>query len=251
MYRLIIVTVVMTVLAGLAFWLGWETEKAHDPLAVKMAEDLARFEAGLSSARAGDRKAQAMIGDLYRLGKGVARNPKAAVTWYEKAAREGHRGAQYMLGRMYDEGDGVPQDYLLAAKWYTLAANLGAHNGAQYRLGQLHFNGRGVAHDYDKAIRFYHKAAERGHAGAQYLLGKMYRDGWGVRKDLIESYKWLALAARQNDKALSYDPGYDAVAELETLVGTMNDYQIGRGREAMAAWVRRQESPPARRQGGR
>lgn len=244
MIRIALFTLTMVVLAGLAFWLGWESEEAHDPQTLQRAEERARLEAILPRARAGDARAEALVGDFYRLGKGVDRDPVLAVKWYTRAAGKGHVGAQYMLGRMYDTGDGVPQDYFRAAEWYQLAANLAADMEARFRLGNLYFSGRGVPHDYGKAIEFYSKAAGQGHAGAQYVLGAMHEDGWGVDKDLIQAYKWYALATRQGDEAQTYDPEYDAPTALAKLEAKMNEFQLKRGREAVRDWRPKKEVAP-------
>lgn len=55
-------------------------------------------------AEQGDTTAQFNLGQLYRMGKGVARNDQEAVKWYSRAARGGSESAKYNLILMHSEG---------------------------------------------------------------------------------------------------------------------------------------------------
>lgn len=48
-------------------------------------------------------------------------------------------------------------------------------------------------------MEYFHKAAEAGHIQAQRFLGICYLQGNPPKKNYDEAYKWLTLAARQND----------------------------------------------------
>ncbi len=74
-------------------------------------------------AERGDARAQATLGVMYHLGRGVPQNHAEAAKWSRKAAEQGYAGAQFNLGNMYLFGEGVPQDYVQAYTWYTLAAS--------------------------------------------------------------------------------------------------------------------------------
>jgi len=73
-------------------------------------------------AQAGNRDAQASLGYLYEIGRGVPQNETQAALWYRRAAEQGQPFAQYQLGLLYDKGHGVPQDVVEAEKWLILAA---------------------------------------------------------------------------------------------------------------------------------
>jgi TPR repeat protein len=105
----------------------------------------------------GNPSAQAMLGLMYALGRGVKQDSAAALTWYRKAADQGFASAQSDLGSMYDQGFGVKQDYAAALTWYR-------------------------------------KAADQGFAGAEYNLGSMYGSGKGVPQDYVMAHMWLNLA---------------------------------------------------------
>jgi uncharacterized protein len=72
-------------------------------------------------AQNGDPTAQAYMGYLYTLGRGVPQDYTQAAIWYRRAADQGHSGAQYELGLLYDKGQGVPQNVIQAEKWLILA----------------------------------------------------------------------------------------------------------------------------------
>jgi len=85
-------------------------------------QDYARAVAILSPlAQNGDPAAQAYLGYLYAMGRGVPQNYTQAAIWYRRAADQGHSGAQYQLGLLYDKGQGVPVNVIQAEKWLILA----------------------------------------------------------------------------------------------------------------------------------
>jgi TPR repeat protein len=72
-------------------------------------------------AQNGDPAAQAYMGYLYTIGRGVPQDYTQAAIWYRRAAEQGHSGAQYELGLLYDRGQGVPVNVIQAEKWLILA----------------------------------------------------------------------------------------------------------------------------------
>jgi TPR repeat protein len=73
-------------------------------------------------AQRGDAAAQAYLGFLYAMGRGVPQDYTQAAIWYRRAADQGNSGAQYELGLLYDKGQGVPVNVIQAEKWLILAA---------------------------------------------------------------------------------------------------------------------------------
>jgi hypothetical protein len=63
-------------------------------------------------------KAQSNLGIAYAIGKGVLKDYKQAVYWYQKAADQGYAEAQSILGVMYAFGKGVLKDDKQAVYWY-------------------------------------------------------------------------------------------------------------------------------------
>jgi len=110
-------------------------------------------------------------------------------------AGSGHAEAQHLLGLMYYMGRGVARDYRQALHWHRKAADQGKAD-AQYVVGAMYYTGNGVAQDHRHAVTWFRKAAEQGHAEAQHALGLMYRyHVAGVPQDMVLAYMLWNLAA--------------------------------------------------------
>jgi TPR repeat protein len=77
----------------------------------------------IRAAKAGDLRAQAVLGWMYQNGSGVPQDYFLAAKWYQSAATQGHGGAQFELGLLHNKGQGVTQDYVLAYMWLNLSAS--------------------------------------------------------------------------------------------------------------------------------
>jgi hypothetical protein len=200
------------------------------------AEAKAAYESSLTKAIAGDPQAQFLVAEHLRQGAGVARNPKKAAEWYEKAAARSHVEALYALGTLYENGEGVRRDAGRAVDWYRLAVSISRHGGAEFALAQSYYYGRGVPADAGEALSWYRKAADDGHPAAQHILGTIYEGGWNVEPDPVEAYKWFTLAIPNRDQAMAIDRGFDPAAAREDLAKRMTRSQITRGEKAAARW---------------
>ena len=116
-------------------------------------------------AERGDAKAQALMGYLYKDGKGVRKDLAEAAKWFGRAALQGDTEAQDWFGYLYETGQGVPQDYGEAARWYRMAADQG-NADAQKNLGLMYANGKGVAQSSQEAEMWLKKAAAQGNGEA-------------------------------------------------------------------------------------
>ncbi|WP_187429858.1 hypothetical protein ROLI_010870 [Roseobacter fucihabitans] len=75
------------------------------------------------AARSSNADAEELIGVIYTMGLGVARDDVRAFEWYLRSAMKGHPGAQSGVGWYYEVGRGLPSpDLVRAYKWYTLSA---------------------------------------------------------------------------------------------------------------------------------
>lgn len=75
------------------------------------------------AARSGNADAEELIGIMYAMGLGVARDDVRAFEWYLRSAMKGHPGAQSGVGWYYEIGRGLPApDLVRAYMWYTLSA---------------------------------------------------------------------------------------------------------------------------------
>ena len=112
-----------------------------------------------NAATQGDRDAQNYLGDAYFYS--YKKDEKAAF-WYTKAAEQGLPEAQAMLGMLYLLGRGVTRNYAKARHYFEQALQGGELNVeaavAQYWLGQMYKEGIGVPKDseadYQDLYRF-------------------------------------------------------------------------------------------------
>ncbi|MEN3274283.1 MAG: uncharacterized protein V7631_73 [Massilia sp.] len=133
-----------------------------------------------------------------------ARNYALALREITPLARAGHADAQHLLGLMYYMGRGVARDYKQAFSWHLKAARQGKAD-AQYVVGAMYYTGNAVPLDQKHAVTWFRKAAEQGHAEAQHALGLMYRyHVAGVPGDPVIAYMlWNLAAAGGNHNAVS------------------------------------------------
>ncbi len=118
------------------------------------------------AAEQGDSMAQYFLGQMYRKGKGVAKDPVAAVNWYRRAAEQKNRLAQFNLGWMYDIGDEVDRDLDEAISWYARAARMGDPY-APFNIGALYFSGRDFPRDPENALFWFEVALANGNEKAR------------------------------------------------------------------------------------
>jgi phosphate/sulfate permease len=104
--------------------------------------------------------------------------------------------AHNALGEMYRDGRGVPKDGKAAARHFEKAAKNKDMN-AQFNLAQLYLgeSGNGVKQNHAAAEELLKKAAEKGHYAAQTNLAYLYQHGGSMAKNLKAAERWAALAA--------------------------------------------------------
>ena len=122
---------------------------------------LSAFKETRKAAEMGYTNAQFNLSNMYRVGEGVPKNDKKAVTWYRKAAEQGNATAQHNLGWMYYKGEGVPENDAEAVTWYRKAAYQG-NAIAQGNLGTMYCKGEGVPENYEEAYKWFLLAAAKG-----------------------------------------------------------------------------------------
>ena len=149
-----------------------------------------------TSANADNFVGQNALGNCYAGGWGVEQSYEEAVKWYRKAAEQGFANAQGNLGTLYKNGWGVEQSHEEAVKWWRKAAEQGLAN-TQYNLGLCYKHGCGVEQSDEEAVKWWRKAAEQGYAYAQCNLGLCYKKGWSVEQSDEEAVKWWHKAAEQ------------------------------------------------------
>ncbi len=118
---------------------------------------------------------------------------RAAKLW-TPLARAGDPRAQYMLGYMAEHGQGRPWSNHDAAAWYRMAANQG-YPQAQVGLGELYVRGMGVPRDPGTGVQLFRQAAEEGYGQGQYEYALALFRGTGVGQDFAAALRWFRAAA--------------------------------------------------------
>jgi TPR repeat protein len=109
-------------------------------------------------AGAGDRCRR--LGVTFEFGRGVAKDAKSAIAWYEHACSLGNAVGCESAGRMY-EFHVEPKDFEKAAALYKKSCDVGWQGGcANYAI--MLENGRGTAKDLGKARELYSGACKAG-----------------------------------------------------------------------------------------
>ena len=75
--------------------------------------------------RQGAAFAEGVLGAFYQSGEGVAKDPKKAFEWIQKAARQGNADTEYTLGVYYRKGYGVVKNPKKSFEWVQKAAQQG------------------------------------------------------------------------------------------------------------------------------
>lgn len=134
---------------------------------------------------------------------------KKEIEWLAKIAdKEGDKNAQAALGLIYCIGKGVEQNVELGLEWLNMATDyrnktLLSDYYLIKRIGDIYYYGMlDVAKDSKKAIELYTKAAEGGMVAAQKRLVKVYFKGEYVEQNFAQAIFW---ALQAKDKAWLLD----------------------------------------------
>lgn len=95
------------------------------------------------AARSGNVEAMNNLGMAHLQGKGVPRDPQAAMAYFRDAADKGHATAANNIGHIYENGLGVARDNARAQLWYRRATHL---NAVMANAGPVDAGYRIVAH---------------------------------------------------------------------------------------------------------
>lgn len=151
------------------------------------------FENYLSAAAAGSFSAMANLADCYRTGFGTSVDVEKCKIWAEGAANEGYAPAMIVLGKLYKGNESV-RNYEKARYWLE-RANEQSHPEAPGLLGNLYDNGFGVPADAAIAAEYFKQGAEKNDAYALFYLGYFYQSGRGVAKDYAKAVEMYQRAS--------------------------------------------------------
>lgn len=151
------------------------------------------------AAERGDPLAQNQLGTMYALGQGISQDLRKAAFWFRQASLQGYATAMSNLGVLYQRGHGVPQSQSEAARWFEIAAGEG-NQEAMKELGRMLIHGIGVEKDPHRGVSLLREAAESGYPSAQSALGYICFMGEGVPADPGEAEMWFRSASAQGDE---------------------------------------------------
>lgn len=154
---------------------------------------------------AGDDFSNVRLGDMYKDGKGFAKDEAAAFGLYKKAADKGDVSAKVKVADCYRTGTGVEKNENKAFEILTGAADKSIMG--KYALGLCYFDGVGTECDYKKAVELFKKCPEY-YQEASNKLGECYYFGYGVEADKEEARKYW-------QKAVKFD-SQEAAENLKT-----------------------------------
>ncbi|MDT8309073.1 MAG: tetratricopeptide repeat protein [Bacteroidales bacterium] len=136
-----------------------------------------------------------ILGDHYRIGRGVLMSYKDAIKYYQRAGKRGEAMAWHRMAFMHAYGYGVPKDNKAVVEYLIKSADNG-YVIAQYDISLAYLNGVfDVERDYSKAYQYLKPAAEQGHRNAMELLAMLAYHPKSVKENiptgLKEARKWF------------------------------------------------------------
>jgi TPR repeat protein len=152
----------------------------------------------LPAARAGDARAQYIVGMMYLFGQDTRQDIPEGVRWLEPSARAGLPQAMVALAGLYDVGQGVPLDTERATQLRQQAAQAGDPTARgqisddRTLPGQRDFRRASILTDLHlnaAALPYARKAADAGSRNGQLLLGRAYHFGLGVPVDKAAAFR--------------------------------------------------------------
>ena len=174
-------------------------------------------------AENGEAAAQLALAIAFRDGKGVAKDPAAAMSWGHRAADQGHAEALDFVGFAYLRGAMVERNTVVALGYFQSAAAESAQ--AAFNLGQCYYGAQGTEQDCAKGLEWWEKAAAMGHGRAAAAAAMAYWSGEGVPSD---PEKARSLAERAAE--LENPSGLVVLGEMQ--------FQAGDFEAAKANWTK-------------
>lgn len=179
-------------------------------------------------AEAGDASSIVKIGRLYLYGEQqVARDPKIAAYWFQKAASLNDPIGRDWMANLYLEGVGVDKDYKAAFKLFSGLIDQ-KNLGVEGKLGAMYKDGLGVTQDFAKAHYWLRKSV--GTVGENLFgLAQMYAEGAGVWKDPVVALALAKLSATKSPvefKLGTLKVDNPAIAYVQMLKLKLSPYEI-------------------------
>lgn len=195
-------------------------------------QDIARGTLFLEHAASLDNiRAYVVLGNLYRNGKYIAKNPKTAINYYQKAGELGSHEAYLILGDILYTGEFGERDIAGAAELYDYALSMGSAEALEKSSAikkereMLYDRAENEeASNPEEAFRLYSMSCAMGHPKAAFKTACCFEYGKGVKKNRHGAYTFYK-------KAVNF--GYDAACFNLAMCyakgyGTKLDYDMAR-----------------------
>lgn len=142
------------------------------------------------------------LATLYRLGRGVEKNEKLALSLNIKGAKLERKTPEQCINAVelsyfYDKGIGTKYNKRKAFKYALLAAKKNDPVGL-YNVAECYLYGKGTFKNIKKAKTLLLKAIKLGYGDAFYKLSEFYEKGLGVKQDFEAAGLWLVEAIKHN-----------------------------------------------------
>jgi uncharacterized protein len=187
------------------------------------------------------------LGYYHEAGLEVTQSDAEALRWYRAAAEAGDDYAPFALGEMYREGRGVARDWQLARRWYQVAMARG-NADAQARQHFVELFSYTVPDqaalakamrayelkDFAGAFAQFEPLAVAGDAVAQLYLGELYRSGGGIDADPVRAHMWLSLAAERLPAGADRDR---AAAARDAIARDLTGVQLSEAQRRAREWT--------------
>jgi TPR repeat protein len=173
------------------------------------------------------------LGNMYRQGRGVARDDASAFTYYSRVAdhydpdETDKTRLRIVVDSMVRIADyqrtgavnaGIEPNPSVAARAYLKIATAYGHPAAHFSLGVMSIRGEGVKKNPQQGLKWLMAAARKRYAPAEAFLGELYWEGKIVRGDRTRALMWYILA-RQSARAEDNPEIFDRMLQLEANVG--------------------------------
>jgi TPR repeat protein len=135
----------------------------------------------------GNKYAKAYLAEMYTVGLGTKTNYKLAFKLAKSAADNGSSMAAYTLGKLYVNGKGVNKDIKLAIFYFEQYLARNKNGNVASWVGQVYKSGEGITKDYNKALKYFKIADEKLHtAKTEFWVGYAYEQ----LGNKILAYEW-------------------------------------------------------------
>lgn len=141
------------------------------------------------------------IANAFATGRGVEKNERKALLYYEAGAEGGDPYSCFSLGAWYYQGRaGLQPDPVRSFQLQLKAAQQG-HPAAMFNVGTALITGDGTEKDPKLASEWLKKAAASNVPHANLNLAKMYMEGTGVEQDFDAAIEILQPVLNKVDVA--------------------------------------------------